>query len=1001
MTGPQVLDDTSTTVRPSSAKPATAPHLLAGDPLLAIHAASTVESCAGALLAALATAGMAAPSLAWSARWPEAIALFPHDPDSSVAASAEASVAAQRAGEVLDGHARVLCDDGQSVAVLVFAFGQGLPAATHHAVEPWLAATGARLAELLQAQRLHASVAQLAQAERLQHALFAIADMAGSSLDMPHMLEGLHQIVGGLMYAENFYIVMYERERDALRFLYFADTVDPDDYEADTEVPMAQVERGLTWYLIHDGRALMGPTWRLREQTSGPLHKHGPDSGDWLGVPMILDGEVRGAVVVQSYLDGIQYTQADQALLSYVAEHILTALERKRSQAELEQRVAERTQQLAEANTGLQQQVAERLRGEHLQATLYRIAALANTDESSERFYRHIHHAVGELLNAENFYIALLSSDGSQLEFPYFVDAYDKARPPRPVGRGLSEYVIGHGRPLLCDSAEADRLIALGELDAMAISHTPAVCWLGVPLMDSEGVIGVVAVQSYRAELTYDADDAELLTFVSYQIANSLQRRRSAEALRELNADLERRVAERTSELSAQIAVREQVEAKLQHQVMHDPLTGLPNRLYLRDRIERAIAGLRRNPDRRFALLYLDIDRFKLFNDSLGHLAGDEVLREVSRRLAECIREPDLVARLSGDEFAILLEDAPVPRTACKVAQRVQAALQRPMLIGGRELQTSASIGIAISDERYTSTDALLHDADVALYRAKSAGRQRFVLFDDTLQQAAMDVLGLEHELRAALVAGEFEPYFQPLVRLADRSIVGYEALVRWRHPRRGVLLPADFLPVAEDSGLIEAIDWQMYHLACSAGAALVRDGGYLTLNISPRHFQNSDFDERLLQLTRDTGFNPAQLRIEVTEGTLLGDPEAVAKILERLRASCVEAALDDFGTGYSSLGYVQRFPLKMIKIDRSFVDPLGRDSSQRSSAIVGAILALSHSLGLEVVAEGVETEAQQQALLAMGCVYAQGYLYGRPQPAECWAPKVGQARAVQPGGFG
>lgn len=989
MTGPHVLDDEPISSCTSTSRDhptlATAPV----EPMLAIHAAKTVEGCAGALLTALAEAGIAAPSLAWSARWPEAITLFPQDPDSPVAASAETSVTAQRAGEPLGPRARALCDDGQSVAVLVFAFGQDLPAAALHAVEPWLVSGGARLAELLEAQRLHASVAQLAQAEHLQRALFAIADMAGSSLDMPQMLRSLHEIVGGLMYAENFYIVMHERENDVLRFLYFADTVDPDGASSGSEVPIAQFERGLTWYLIRDGRPLMGPTASLRTQTSGPLRDIGTDSADWLGVPMLRDGVVRGAIVVQSYLEGIQYTAADQALLSFVAEHILTALERKHSQSELEQRVVDRTHELAEANTDLQKQVAERLRGEHLQATLYRIAALANTDESSERFYRHIHQAVSELLNAENFYIALLSNDGSELEFPYFVDAHDKARPSRPVRRGLSEYVISHGCPLLADSAEVERLIALGELDTMAISTTPAVCWLGVPLMDSEEVIGLIAVQSYRADLTYGADDAELLTFVSYQIANSLQRRRSAQALLELNADLEHRVIERTSELREQIAVREQVEAKLQHQVMHDPLTGLPNRLYLRDRIERAIAGLRRNPDRRFALLYLDIDRFKLFNDSLGHLAGDEVLREVSRRLAQCIREPDLVARLSGDEFAILLEDAPEPRTACKVAQRVQVALQRPMQIGGRELQTSASIGIAISNERYTSTDALLHDADVALYRAKSAGRQRFVLFDDTLQQAAMDVLGLEQELRIALTAGEFEPYFQPLVRLADRSIVGYEALVRWRHPRRGVLLPADFLPVAEDSGLIEAIDWQMYRLACAAGVDLVRGGGYLTINISPRHFQNTDFDERLLQLTRDTGFNPAQLRIEVTEGTLLGDPDAVAKILERLRASCVEAALDDFGTGYSSLGYVQRFPLKMIKIDRSFVDPLGRDSSQRSSAIVGAILALSHSLGLEVIAEGVETEAQQQALLAMGCVYAQGYLFGRPQPAECWAKKV------------
>ena len=392
-----------------------------------------------------------------------------------------------------------------------------------------------------------------------------------------------------------------------------------------------------------------------------------------------------------------------------------------------------------------------------------------------------------------------------------------------------------------------------------------------------------------------------------------------------------------------------------------------------------------RHPERRFALLYLDVDRFKLFNDSLGHLAGDEVLREVSRRLSACVREPDIVARLSGDEFAILLVDIHGPDDACLVAERVQDAMRRPMRVGSRDLQTSASIGIAIGDSRYATIDEILHDADTALYRAKAAGRQRHVLFDDSQQRAATDVLELEQELRVALAAGQFEPYFQPLVRLADSRVIGYEALIRWRHPERGILTPDKFLQVAEDSGLMEPIDWQMYRLACAEAVPLVQGGGFITLNISPRHFQNDDFDERLLRVTAEAGLDPARLRIEVTEGTLLGDPEAVAKILDRLRVACVEAALDDFGTGYSSLGYVHRFPLKMIKIDRSFIDSLGSDRSQRSSAVVGAILALAHSLGVEVVAEGIETPEQCRALVQMGCVYGQGYLFGRPAPASAW----------------
>ncbi len=880
---------------------------------------------------------------------------------------------------------------GDSIVLCSGDYGSArlhLPAAALEAVSAahsdLLMLAGRRFAELLSAHAMRTAMHGLEHAERLHRALFAIADIAGSDRDMPSMLRGLHDIIGQLMYAENFYIALFDNEKQVLQFLYFADAED-DSTGPGREVPFADLERGLTWYLIRDGRPLMGPTSRLRQQVSGELLVRGPDSLDWLGVPMMRNGQAVGALVVQSYRTANLYTETDRAVLAFVADHVLTAVDRKRGQQELERRVAERTRELAAANEVLHRQILERERSEHLQATLYRIAALTTSDDDADQFYRLVHRAVGELINADNFYIALVSEDGRDLEFPYYVDAAEASRPSRPMGRGLSEYVIRHGRPLLADTATVDALIEQEQLDGSLAFGSPAHSWLGVPLITSAGAIGLVAVQSYRADQHYDAGDAEVLTFVSHQIARSLERRRHAQALRRLNAELEQRVHARTRELSEQISVREQIEAQLKHQVMHDPLTGLPNRLYLRDRLERAIADHRRNRVRRFALLYLDVDRFKLFNDSLGHLAGDEVLREVARRLKTCIREPDVVARLSGDEFAILLEHSPIPQTACKVAQRIQAALAPPMQVAGRELQTSASIGIAISDARHQTADDLLHDADVALYRAKGSGRQRFVLFDDSLQRTAMDVLDVEHQLRAALLRQEFRCFFQPLVRLDDGSIVGYEALVRWQHPERGLLAPGAFLAVAEESGLVEAMDWQLYRLACVEGAPLVRASGYLTLNISPRHFHNDNLDAPLLELARDTGFDPSKLRIEVTEGTLLGDPESVAKILARLRAAGVEAALDDFGTGYSSLSYVNRFPLKMIKIDRSFIESLGSETAHRSSAIIGAILALANSLGVDVIAEGVETEEQRQALLAMGCVYAQGYLFGRPQPAAAW----------------
>ncbi|UHQ20164.1 EAL domain-containing protein [Lysobacter sp. KIS68-7] len=912
----------------------------------------------------------------WSTRWPRDIATWPEGvADARILAEANIALAHHRVGGD-DVHPRVLHDDGESVVAIVHCPGDDAP---HPAV-------GVRLAELLDRQRMEESVSRLEQAEKLQRSLYAIADMAGSDLDMPDMLRGLHRIVSDLMYAENFYIAMHDRERDTLRFLYFADVVDEElNLTAGMEIPLARIEQGLTWYLTRDKRPLMGVTEELREQVSGPLQIHGADSSDWLGVPMLRDGEVKGVVVVQSYTGERCYTTAEMSLLAFVAEHILTALERKRGRAELEQHVVERTQQLQVANQSLRHEIAERKRSERLQAALYRIAALASLDESSESFYRHVHTIVGELIDAKNFYIALLSEDGATVSFPYAADEHEHDWDARTYSRGLTEHVLATQKPQLITRAAAQAMVDAGEADAF-IMGAPTQVWLGAPLLSTEGAIGVVAVQSYEDTNAYTERDAELLTFVSYQIGSSLQRRRAAELLRQANAELEHRVEARTLELREQIAVREQIEAQLQHQVMHDVLTGLPNRIYLRDRIERAVAGLRREGGHGFGLLYIDVDRFKVVNDSLGHSAGDVLLKQVAERLAACVREPDVVARLAGDEFILLLEHVQQPETASKVAQRVLRALQPAVSVAGRELQLSCSIGIAIAmPGRYANADAVLHDADVALYRAKEAGRNRFVLFDDAMHQSAMDVLDLEQALRDALLHDEFEPWFQPIVQLHDEAVVGYEALLRWHHPQRGVLNPGAFLKVAEDSGLIGAIDWRMFRLALESGRLLVDEGRYLTLNVSPRLFQHEDFAGRLLDLVGEIGFPADALRLEVTEGTLLGDPETVVRTLHRLREAGVEAALDDFGTGYSSLGHVHRFPLRMIKIDQSFVAPFAHGTAPRSSALVEAILALGNALGVEIVAEGIESEAQSAVLRSMGCLYGQGYHFARPQPAGHW----------------
>ena len=946
-----------------------------------LHAHSPVE-VADAMY--LGDRHMRDATMLWSTRWPRDIACHPDHPGNAAIVTAAIEMVSQaRLGGAPSPQLRILHDNGEQMVAVLYCPDTCLAPA-----EP----ATYRFGEVLAIQHMRENVLRLERSEMLQNSLYAISDMAGSDLDMPDMMRGLHRIVSGLMYAENFYVVMYDGESDSLRFLYFADAADTRKPGPAEEIPLSRIEQGLIWYLLREHKPLMGSIEQLRGQVPGPLRVEGTESKDWLGMPMLLDGVVRGALIVLSYLDGLKYTTAEMSLLAFVAEHVVTALERRASHLELEQRVEDRTAELADANFELRREVTERLRNERLQDALYQIAALASSDDTSDSFYRHVHAVIGELINAKNFYVALASEDGHTVSFPYAVDQRNDDWGTRSHARGLTEFVLRTRTPQRVDAARMKILVEAGELDAVTTA-TPALVWLGVPLLGADRPIGVVAVQSYDEGVELDKRDAELLTFVSYQLASSIQRRKAAERLKQANATLENRVGERTRELRDQISVREKVEAKLHHQVMHDALTGLPNRIYLRDCIERGIARMRRDPSQRLGLLYIDVDRFKVVNDSLGHRAGDEVLREVGRRLSECARGSDVVARLAGDEFAILIEQANPPEDVAKVAQRVLTSLQSPIVLAERKLRLSVSIGIAIADDSNGSADGIVHDADRALYRAKAAGRNRFVIFDASMQDAAIGVLNLEQELRDALINDEFVPYFQPLVHLADGRVVGYEALLRWNHPQRGVLVPGAFLGVAEDSGLIEAIDLRMFQLALDCSRELVREGGYISLNVSPRLFQQKEFDVHLRVLIADSGFDPACLRLEVTEGTLLEDPDVMVATLQRLRDAGIESALDDFGTGYSSLGYVHVFPLRMIKIDRSFISPFSAGVSPRSSAIIEAVLVLGKALDIEILAEGIETEYQLGVLREMGCSYGQGYLFGQPAPARHW---LGQSAAAR-----
>ena len=424
-------------------------------------------------------------------------------------------------------------------------------------------------------------------------------------------------------------------------------------------------------------------------------------------------------------------------------------------------------------------------------------------------------------------------------------------------------------------------------------------------------------------------------------------------------------------------------EAKIHYMAHHDMLTGLNNRFSLMDRLEHALAVARRQAGR-VALLFIDLDRFKLINDTLGHHIGDELLIHVSQRLRQCVRESDLVARLGGDEFVVMLSGIEHSAAVAMVAEKLLLSIGESYAIGPHTLYTTPSIGIAIYPLDGEDGETLMRNADAAMYHAKSAGRNNFQFFDARMNEAALERLGIEHALRLALGRDEFRLHYQPIIDLNSGRVAGVEALVRWQHPERGLLAPGTFIGVAEETGLIQPIgDWVMWaacrQLADFRAAGL--DGIKMAINISAIQMRNGNLSVLARGVIEAYSLPPGDLVFEITESVAMEQPEETIRMLDLLRDMGITLALDDFGTGYSSLSYLRMFALDKLKLDRSFVQDIGQDMD--GQVICDATIGLAHNLGLTLVAEGVETQEQLDYLQARGCDLVQGYLFSKPLPAE------------------
>ncbi len=434
------------------------------------------------------------------------------------------------------------------------------------------------------------------------------------------------------------------------------------------------------------------------------------------------------------------------------------------------------------------------------------------------------------------------------------------------------------------------------------------------------------------------------------------------------------------------ITDRKRAEEQLLHEAFHDMLTGLPNRALFMDHLKLSVERGKRREDRLFAVLFLDLDRFKIINDSLGHMVGDQLLVGIARRLEICLRPGDTVARLGGDEFTVLLEDLTSVTEAIDVADRLQKAIALPFNLNGHEVFTTVSIGIALSSTGYDRPEEVLRDADTAMYRAKMLGKARHEVFDKTMHARAMNLLQMESDLRRAIERREFILHYQPIVELETGTISGFEALIRWQHPERGFVSPAEFITIAEETGLITPIGQWVLEEACRQ-IRLWQDEFpqfpplQISVNLSSKQFINSNLTEQIRRILRETNVQPQSLKLEITESMVMENFETAVEMLEQLRALGLEFSIDDFGTGYSSLSYLHRFPISTLKIDRSFVSSM--TGNNENAEIVRTIVMLARSLKMNVVAEGVETRDQLAQLALLECEYGQGYYFSKPLDAK------------------
>lgn len=842
-----------------------------------------------------------------------------------------------------------------------------------------------------QLPKLKSLLQKYRQVKTMQTSLLQLSELASTVTEMDSFYPSLVSLIQSLLTTDSVHISLLDDE-DNLNIVYCHNSVEPRLLK---HVELQDWRKSLTGIVFTEQKALhCSAAERMALAKANKIVLYGSSFVDWLGVPLKRGNQVIGVLALQSYEDSLYFDDRDCQLVEFIAEYIVTAIDRVRSRELMEQCIQQRTRKLTEANQKLQREIAERQRVENMHKALLEISEITATATDINHFYQALHQEVKTLIAADSFYIALKKDDQTGIEFPYYMDEGVCHIDSRKLAELLTELAIKTGLPMLIANGQLVTLKDDGEITRVPYvlnngrKNQPQ-AWLAAPLYDNGKVFGVLAIQHYFRADAYKDTDLELIKFISQHIATAIVRKRSLALIKQSNEELERLVNERTQELQAsnlnlrmQIDERRKAESQLYYEAHHDALTKLPNRAMFTDRLTHALRHIKRHSHHSFAVLFIDLDRFKVINDTLGHLAGDEFLIEIAGRLSDCVRENDVLARLGGDEFVILLDSLHAQEDIEDVAARIINAIEQPFEISGNTLYSNASIGIALCNASYADATEILRDADAAMYQAKSLGRGRYVFFDDSMREQLIASMTLEQELRIAIHEKQFELHYQKISDLHLSSTIGYEALLRWKHPKKGILTPSEFLFMAEETGMILDIErWIIQEVAVqlkSWDETSEYNNVFIGINLSGRYLTQANQLSELTTLISETNIEPQRLILEFNEAAFTQQPELALKSLRKLKTFGVKLALDDYGAGLSSFNFLHSYPFEFIKLDRSFIRTI--NNSEKQLSLVKALHDLGDNFGYRLVAEGIESEDVLQKLHSVGCEYGQGYHISRPE---------------------